>query len=76
MPVACRGRANDWPWMAISYNPQLRGKLVFIVRMAFTRSNDELFESDGRVASSELRRPCSQNVVMPRLDRGIQKNLY
>ena len=33
-------------------------------------------ESDGRVASSEVRRACSQNVVMPRLDRGIQKNLY
>ena len=30
-------------------------------------------ESDGRVASSEVRRACSQNVVMPRLDRGIQK---
>ena len=43
MPVACRSRANDWPWMAISYNPQLRGKRVFIGRMAFTRSNNELF---------------------------------
>ena len=29
----------------IYYNTQLRGKLVFIVRMAFARSNGELFRS-------------------------------
>ena len=47
---------------------QLRGKLVFIVRMAFTRSNDEYFESDGRVASSELRHTCTPELRCTSLD--------
>ena len=46
---------------------QLRGKLVFIVRMAFTRSNDELFRI--RWTCCVLWGEC---FVIPRLYRGIQ----